>query len=103
MTAKQSTQALKAEIAMLYAQRGALMSDLLTRHAHARGLTDLGELDEKTREHLTFEIVQLIARWDGARGAGREAAADDDVGPILAAIVELEDSISALEGDLPEN
>ena len=103
MTSKQSTQALKAEIATLYSQRGALMADLLTRHAHARGLTDLGELDEKTREHLTFEIVQLIARWDGARSTGREAVAEDDVGPILDAIVDLEDSISDLEGDLPEN
>jgi len=103
MPTAQTTQKLKTDIAALYARRGTLMTDLLTRQAHARGLTDLGELDEKTREHLTFEIVQLIASWDGSRGAGHDAAADDDVGAILAAIVDLEDSISVLESDLPES
>lgn len=93
---------MKADIASLYAQRGGLMADLLQNLSHARGLGDYRAIGERTKEHLTFEIVQLIANWDGAKIVDPDVITDGDVTGLLAAIVELEESISALEAQLPE-
>lgn len=101
MSRNQPNGELKAEIAKLYDQRSVLVADLMQQISHARGLGDAGRLDEKTKEHLTFEVVRLIANWEGSgpppdSDDGRDAAAQ------LSAIVELEDAISELEERLPE-
>lgn len=98
-------QELKDEIAKLYAERSELMARAIQIRSHAHSFGDARVLDDKTREYLIFEIVQLIANWDqGAdQGADVRVDVDGDIAPILFAIVELEERIAALEGELPEN
>ncbi len=91
-------QALKAEIAQLYGRRSALVADLMQYVSHVRGLGDADGLDEKTKEHLTFDVVQMIATWEMA---GPPPGADDDAGSAISAIVEIEEAIAALEERLP--
>jgi len=100
MIKTQPTRELEDQIAKLYDRRSVLVADLMQHVSHARGLGDAEGLDDKTKEHLTFEVVQLIARWEGA---GPPPGADDDeAGTAVSAIVELEDAISQLEERLPE-
>lgn len=97
----QPTRELKAEIAKLYDQRSVLVADLMQQVSHARGLGDAEGLDEKTKEHLTFDVVQMIASWEGAgQPPGPEIG---ETGAAVSAIVELEEAIADLEDRLPEN
>lgn len=98
MTNSAPVQALKAEIAQLYGRRSALVADLVQYVSHARGLGDVEALDEKTKEHLAFDVVQLIANWEMA---GSPPGAEDDAGAAISAIVEIEETIAALEERLP--
>ncbi|HEY7674884.1 MAG TPA: hypothetical protein VH867_06630 [Burkholderiales bacterium] len=100
----QRLQELKAEIANLYAERSELMARAIQIRFEAHSFGDSRILDDKTREYLIFEIVQLIANWDqGAdRGGNVKVDVDGDIAGILSAIVELEEHIAALEGELPE-
>jgi hypothetical protein len=98
---RESTRQLKAEIAGFYVRRGVLMADLLQNLSRAQELGDYRALDERTKEHLKFEIVQLIANWDGAKVVGPDVNTDGDITRILSAIADLEDSICALESQLP--
>jgi len=98
MTNPEPVQALKAKIAQLYGRRSALVADLVQYVSHARGLGDAEGLDEKVKEHLTFDVVQLIANWEQG---GPPPGADDDAGVAISAIVEIEEAIAALEEHLP--
>jgi hypothetical protein len=103
MVKRRTVPSLKAEIAKLYGERAVLMADMLQNRARAHGFGDPRALDEKTKEHLTFEIVHLIASWDGGKVVDPEPKADGDISVMLSAIVELEESIFALECELPES
>jgi hypothetical protein len=100
---RESTRRLRADIATLYAKRGELMADLLQNLSSAQGLGDYRALDTRIQEHLTFEIVQLIANWDGANVVDPDVATDGDITGVLSSIVKLEEAISTLESRLPES
>lgn len=97
-------QELKAEIAKLYTERSELMAGAIQIRSQAHSFGDSRALDDKTREYLIFEIVQLIANWDQGEDCGADVQpdVDGDIAAILSAIVELEERIAALEGELPE-
>lgn len=103
LNGRDSTRRLRDDIANLYAKRSELMAGLLQNLSGAKGLGDYRALDPRTQEHLTFEIVQLIANWDGAKVVDPDVATDGDITGVLSSIVELEESIADLEARLPEN
>ena len=94
----QQIRSLKTEIAGLYERRSVLVADLIQNVSHTRGLGDADLLDEKTKEQLTFDVVQLIANWETA---ATPPTADDESGAAISAIVEIEEAIAALEERLP--
>jgi hypothetical protein len=103
MAERQTVRELRVEIAKLYTERSKLMAELLQNRSLARGFGDSRTLDEKIREYLMFEIAHLIAKWDREKVQVADFEPGGGVPSMLSDIVDLEERISALEDELPDD